>query len=44
MRKPIDTPRLKLVLSSPLSEEVVQIISGAIKKYEQAAILLDYGN
>ena len=44
MRKTIDTPWLKLVLPSPLSEEVVQIISGAIEKYEEAAILLDYGN
>ena len=44
MRKTIDTPGLKLVLPSPLSEEIVQIVSGAIEKYEEAAILLDYGN
>ena len=44
MRKTIDSAGLKLVIPSPLSEEIVQIVSGAIKKYEEAAILLDYGN
>ena len=44
MRKTIDSAGLKLVLTSPLSEEIVQIVSGAIKKYEEAAILLDYGH
>ena len=44
MRETIHSPGLKLIVPSPLSEEVIQIIRGAIQKYEEAAVLLDDGD
>ena len=43
VRKTIHSPGLKLIVPRPLSEEVIQIVRGAIQKYEEATILLDNG-
>ena len=43
VRKAIHSPGLKLIVPRPLSEEVIQIVRGAIQKYEEATVLLDNG-